>query len=136
MNTRMNNDDLIVTTSRTAEDILHDDLCSLDHEEAWILYLTSRNSVIGKEMVSRGTVNSTSIDCRTVLRNALLNNAAGIILFHNHPSGNPSPGAADVRFTKKLHDACSLMDIRLLDHIIVSGERFYSFDEEKTYRHI
>lgn len=108
-------------------------LKGLDHEEVWLVYLTSAGGFITSEMVSKGTLSQTSIDCRTILRQALLNNAAGIIILHNHPSGNPLPSPADIRFTQRLRKACSIMEIGLLDHIIVAEKGFYSFAEEKTY---
>ena len=124
----------IVVTCRTAEDLLHDELHDLDHEEAWVIYLTSRRTLIDKEMVSKGTYDTTAIDCRTILRQALLHNAMSIILLHNHPSGDPKPSSNDIFFTSKLREACILMDIKLIDHIIVGGDYLYSFSDEKTYR--
>jgi DNA repair protein RadC len=123
-----------VATSRAAEELLHGDLYGLDHEEAWLIYLTSHNQVIGTEMVSKGTLDKTSIDCRTILRQALLHNAAAIIVLHNHPSGASVPSSHDVFFTSKLREACVLMDIRLTDHIIVGEEEFYSFCDERTFK--
>lgn len=125
----------IITCSRIAEGIVHENLYDLDHEEAWGLFLTNQNTVIAVEMLSKGTLNKTSLDSRTVLRRALLNNAGGIIILHNHPSGNPMPSKSDIEFTKKLHDACELMDIGFLDHLIVSHDSYYSFSDEKEYNH-
>ncbi len=127
-------DQICVVTSRTAEELLRENLHGLDHEEVWVLYLTARNTVIGREMLSKGTLNQTSLDCRTVLRQALLHNAMSIILLHNHPSGDPRPSQQDIRFTDKLHGACRMLDIKLIDHIIVGGEHFYSFSDERTYK--
>ncbi len=123
-----------VVTCRRAEELLHDDLYGLDHEEAWVLYLSPRNTFIEKEMVSKGTLDKTAIDCRTILRQALLHNAASIIVLHNHPSGDPRPSKSDIFLTNKLRQACSLIAIKLIDHIIFGDEDFYSFDMEKTYR--
>ena len=119
---------------KAAEKLLHDNLAGLDHEEAWCIFLTTANTVISKEMVSMGTLTQTSIDNRTLMRRALLNNAAGIILFHNHPSGNPKPGPSDIRMTSGLKMACDLMDIRFLDHIIFTDGSYYSFTEEQTFK--
>lgn len=80
-----------------------------------------------------GTLTQTSIDNRTVIRRALLNNAAGIILLHNHPSGNPQPSQSDIQFTSGMKKACDLMDIQFLDHIIFTDVDFFSFSEEKTF---
>ena len=124
-----------VISCRRAEELLHDDLYGLDHEEAWILYLSPRNTFIEKEMVSKGTLDKTAIDCRTILRQALLHNAASIIVLHNHPSGDATPSGSDISLTNKLRQACSLVGIELTDHIIVGEEDFYSFDMEKAYKY-
>ena len=126
---------VIIATSRSAEGLLHDNLSTLDHEEAWLIYLTSHNKLIGTEMVSKGTLDKTAIDSRTILRQALLHNAASIYLLHNHPSGDCTPSQGDIRLTGKIRQACQLLEIPLVDHIIVGGEYFYSFYMEKSYRH-
>lgn len=118
---------------REAERFLHDNLAGLDHEEAWCIFLTNSNNVIAKEMLTKGTLTRTIIDNRTVIKRALMNNAAGIILLHNHPSGNPKPSPDDIRFTSSIKKACDLMGINLLDHIIFTDGEFFSFSEEKTF---
>ena len=125
-----------VVSHRSAEEMLHDDLYGLDHEEAWLLYLNKLSYPIGKEMVSKGTLDSTAIDCRTIMRQALLHNAAAIVILHNHPSGSSKPSQHDIFFTNKLRQACVLMDIKLEDHIIVGEDDFYSFFMEKSYKYI
>lgn len=122
-----------ITDCRAAERILHDNLSGLDHEEVWVLFLTTDNRVITKEMVAMGTLTQTSIDNRTVIKRALQNNAHGIVILHNHPSGNPFPSPHDIRFTAGLKKACDLMDINLMDHIICTDGEFFSFSEEKTF---
>jgi len=122
-----------ITDCRAAEAVLHDNLTGLDHEEVWCIFLTGDNSVISLEMLSKGTLSKTSIDNRTVIKRALLNNASGIILLHNHPSGNPSPSVQDIHFTSGLKKACDLMEVRFLDHIIFTENGFFSFSEEKTF---
>ena len=125
-----------VLSSKKAEELLHDNLVNLDHEEAWVLHLTSSGKVIAKEMISKGCLDKTALDCRTVLRQALLHNAGSIILLHNHPSGSPVPSGADIAFTDKLRKACQMMDIHLLDHIVVAEEGYFSFCDERTYKFI
>jgi len=122
-----------ITSAAVAAAMLHEQMHDLDHEEVWIIYLNSIFIPIGTEMVSKGTLTETSIDCRTVLRHALLHNAAALILLHNHPSGNPKPSQQDIHFTDQLRKACLLIDIRLVDHIITSKKSFYSFIEEKVF---
>ena len=118
-----------------AEAIIHNKMQTLDHEEVWAIFLDRRAKVIDQQMLSKGTLTQTSIDCRTVLRNALLVNAASVILMHNHPSGNPRPSVQDINFTVKLKSACSLLDVLLIDHIVVGTECFYSFADDKTTKY-
>ena len=115
-----------------AANILRDQMHALDHEEVWVLYLTSSLKPIGTEMISKGTLTETAIDCRTVLRQVLLHNAYGLVLLHNHPSGDPRPSQHDIQFTDNLRRACKLMDVILPDHIITSEDSFFSFAEGKT----
>ena len=119
-----------ITTPAAAERVLHDQMKALDHEEVWAVFLDRKASVIGQEMLSKGTLTETAIDCRTVLRNALLVNAASVILFHNHQSGDPRPSVHDIQFTQRLKKACSLVDVILLDHIVVCEDSFFSFADE------
>ena len=119
-----------ITNAKSAEAILHDRMSSLDHEEVWAVFLDLRASVIDKKMLSMGTLSQTSIDCRTVLRNALLVNAASLILLHNHPSGDPRPSVHDIHFTERLKKACDFLDVRLLDHIIIGDKGYFSFADE------
>jgi DNA repair protein RadC len=119
-----------ITNAHAAEAVLHDHMHDLDHEEVWAVFLDLRAKVIDQLMLSKGTLTQTSIDCRTVLRNALLVNASSLILLHNHPSGDPRPSVQDINFTDRLRKACSLMDIKLLDHIVIGRDGFFSFANE------
>lgn len=119
-----------ITDSSRAAKLLHDHLVNLDHEELWVIFLNSANHVITKEMLSMGSLTSTIIDARCILRRALLINAAGILLAHNHPSGNPAPSASDIKQTDAIGKACKLMDIGLVDHLILSPDSYYSFADE------
>ena len=123
-----------IHNSQDAVQLVYPVLSELDHEEAWVIFLTTCNKVIAKEMLSKGTLTHTSIDSRTILRQALLHNAAAIILCHNHPSGNECPSRADIGLTDKLRKACSLLDIPLLDHIIVGDGAYFSFSDEQTVK--
>ena len=123
-----------ITTPQAAEAILHEQMRTLDHEEVWAVFLDRKAKVINQQMLSKGTLSQTSIDCRTVLRNALLVNAASLILLHNHPSGDPRPSAQDIHFTERLRNACYLMDVQLLDHIIIGEDGFFSFANENIIK--
>lgn len=121
---------LKITQSSVAAGILRDYMSGLDHEEMWAMFLTIENSLINQEMLTKGTLTSTLIDARTIVKHSLMNNAAGVIIVHNHPSGNPNPSPCDVRETQKVRDACKLMDISLVDHIVISRDSYYSFADE------
>lgn len=107
-------------------------LRDLRHEECWVLFLNHANRLIGKEMVSKGGMDSTSVDKRVILRRALDRKASGIILVHNHPSGNPYPSVEDIRQTRELGKALASCDLHLVDHVIVSGHSYYSFSDERV----
>ena len=131
MNKQVNNDYLTpIKASAQAAGYLREDLRNLDHEESWILLLNSANLPLAKKMITVGTIKSTQIDHRRIIKEALLTNATAIILFHNHPSGTPVPSVADINETNKLRKACDIFDISLLDHIILTDESYYSFAEE------
>ncbi len=102
-------------------------LGDLQHEEFWVIYLNKGNRIIDKERISSGGVAGTVVDVKIILKNALQKLASGIILAHNHPSGNLQPSDADISVTKKLKEAAKLMEMHILDHIIVGEADYYSF---------
>ena len=95
-------------------------ISNLDHEELWVLYLSSSNRVIERRRISVGGSTSLTTDCKLIVRHALNLVAASLILVHNHPSGAAEPSHEDEKFTSRLAQAAELFDIRLLDHIIVA----------------
>ena len=106
---------------------------TLDHEECWVLFLNRSNHLIGREMMSSGGLESTIMDCKSIVRRALEKKASGLILVHNHPSGSPLPGTADIKQTQSLKNALKTCDISLVDHVVVADSSYYSFaDEEIT----
>lgn len=120
---------VIITDAGSALDIMAPVIANLDHEECWVLFLNRSNRVIAKERLSIGGCSSTTIDVKLVVKKAVEKLACGIILIHNHPSGKASPGEKDRAATQALKKAAELLDIALLDHIIVAGNRYYSFCE-------
>jgi DNA repair protein RadC len=116
--------------SRDAYDLLRGHMEDLDHEVFWVLYLNQNNRVIGAEKISEGGITGTVIDVRILLRKSLERLACGIIIAHNHPSGNLSPSEPDVKITKQIEHACKLLDVALLDHLIVGNSGYYSFRDE------
>lgn len=106
-------------------------LKGLLHEECWVLFLNRANFVIDKEKASSGGTTATIIDTKRIVSKALEKNASGLILIHNHPSGNPRPGKADIEQTEILKKALSTFDISLVDHVIIADDRFFSFADER-----
>lgn len=96
----------------------------------YALFLNRANKVLGYFLVSVGGLSGTVIDPKTVYQTALKANASGIIIAHNHPSGNPQPSDADIQITNKLKKAGQLLDINLLDHLILMPEGYTSFADE------
>lgn len=99
-------------------------------EEVKILLLNKSNRALGVYDLSKGGMSSSIIDVKIVLSIALKSLASGIIIVHNHPSGNLSPSKADIDITEKLKSACNLMDITVLDHLIISKDNYYSFADD------
>ncbi len=99
-------------------------------EQFWVIMLTRNNKVLQKRCVSQGGFSGTIADPKVIFKRALEDMANGIILVHNHPSGNKKPSSADLRLTKKIVEAGKLLEIPVLDHIIFTDEGFYSFSDE------
>jgi|694.fasta_scaffold20475_2 DNA repair protein RadC len=100
-------------------------------EEFWIILINRANYLIKKQFISSGGLTTTFADPKVVFKVALDYQTAGIILAHNHPSGNPEPSVKDIALTKKLIDGGKLLDIAVLDHIIIAGSSYFSFADEK-----
>lgn len=119
-----------IHSSADIYDIFHPLLCDLPTEEFWILLLNQASKVIDKIRISRGGIDQTSADVRTILREALLARATQLVLIHNHPSGNTRPSTDDRRLTEMVQQAARNMNIRLTDHLIVTDGSYYSFHDE------
>lgn len=119
-----------IDSSRTVFELMQPILGELPHEEFWIIYLNNSNKVIHKNQLSKGGITGTLVDVRLVLKNALELGATGIILVHNHPSGTLKPSEADKQLTKKLKIASESLDIKVLDHLIVTEKAYFSFADE------
>lgn len=119
-----------IGSSKDAYEILYPFFAGLNYEETWALLLNRANVVVSTLHVSKGGISGTVVDVRLILREALSHYASGVILGHNHPSGNCVPSPQDVQITKKLKEAAQWMDIALLDHLIVCEKSYYSFADE------
>jgi DNA repair protein RadC len=104
----------------------------ISHEEFWILFLNRSNRVINRLKISQGGVSGTVTDVRIIMKKAVENLASGIIVCHNHPSGNLTPSESDTKITQKIKEAGDLMDVQLLDHLIISGNDYYSFADNSV----
>ena len=119
-----------ITSSRSVFEFMQPVIGELEHEEFWIIYLNNSNKVIKKSQLSKGGITGTLVDVRLVLKSALEVGATGLILAHNHPSGTLKPSNADKNLTDKLKIASESLDIKVLDHIIVTEKAYFSFADE------
>jgi DNA repair protein RadC len=109
-----------------ASEFLRMRIGGIEHEVFYVMYLDSRHHIIASEVAFSGTIDGAEIYPREVVKRALRQNAAAIICAHNHPSGNPEPSAADRAVTARIKQALALVDVRLLDHFVVTGDRYTS----------
>lgn len=119
-----------ITGSRDVYTLLIPQLQDIPHEEFWILLLNRANRVIKKHQISQGGVAGTVADPKIIFKVAVEELASGIILAHNHPSGNLTASQADIDLTRKLREAGKLLEIQVLDHVIVAGQKYFSFADE------
>ncbi|CAZ96638.1 DNA repair protein RadC [Zobellia galactanivorans] len=119
-----------ISSSRDVFHLLHPRIGELQHEEFWILYLSNANKVLHSAQLSKGGLTGTLVDVRIVMRQALEQGAVGLILSHNHPSGTLRPSEEDRKVTQKLKKAAAALDIKVLDHLIITQNDYYSFADE------
>ncbi len=120
----------MIKSSKDVFEFFHPILADLPHEEFWVVFLNQSNKIIDKYRASQGGIASTVIDVRLIMKAAIEKLASGIILCHNHPSGNLKPSKSDIDITTKLREAGKIMDIKVLDHVIVTDEKYFSFGDE------
>jgi len=118
-----------VTSKDAARQALQTLLQDREHEVFAALFLDNQHRVLGFEELFRGTLDSASVYPREVIKRALAKNAAALVLVHNHPSGHPEPSLADIQLTLHLREALSLVEIRILDHLVVGAEGVVSLAE-------
>jgi DNA repair protein RadC len=119
-----------IVSSKDAYDLLSGDLMDQPHEEFWIILTNRAQRVIKKHKISSGGIAGTVADPKIIFKAALEELASGVILVHNHPSGNLSASASDMQLTSKLKEGGKLLEIQVLDHIIIAGKRYLSFADE------
>ncbi len=119
-----------IRSSKDAFNIFHPLLGDLPHEEFWVLYLNRSNKIIVRERISIGGVAGTIADIKIIFKRAVELLASGIILIHNHPSGNLKPSVADKQLTEKVAKAGRVLEVAVLDHLVVAESGYYSFADE------
>ncbi len=119
-----------IGSSRDAFAVMQPILADKLHEEFWVMYLNNSNKILSKFQLSKGGLTATLVDTRILLKRALELSAVAIIICHNHPSGKLQPSRADIELTKKIKEASKTLDIKLLDHIIVTEKTYFSFADE------
>ena len=119
-----------VTTSNDVYKYLHQTFANLNHEEFWILLLNRSNRIIGKFLISKGGQAGTVADPKIIFKTDLENNAANIVLAHNHPSGNVRPSESDDILTRNMVSSGNLLSMFVVDHLIFANNRYYSYKDE------
>ncbi len=119
-----------ISSSLSVFELMQPVIGELPHEEFWILYLNNSNKVIQKNQLSKGGITGTLVDVRLVMKMAIEVGAVGLILAHNHPSGSLKPSEADKQITQKLKSAADSLDIKVIDHLIITEKAYFSFADE------
>lgn len=122
-----------ISSSKMVFDIMQPIIGELAHEEFWILYLNNSNKIISKRQLSMGGITGTLVDVRLVFKNALELGAVSMILCHNHPSGTLTPSDADKQITQKLKTAGNSLEIKVLDHLIITENNYFSFADKGIF---
>ncbi len=122
-----------ITSSKAVFDIMQPIIGELPHEEFWIIYLNNSNKVIYKSQISKGGITGTVVDARVVFKTALEHNAVAMILVHNHPSGVLQASEPDKQVTRQLKTAGASLDIKVLDHVIITERSYLSFVDEGIF---
>jgi DNA repair protein RadC len=122
-----------ITSSKIVFEIMQPIIGELPHEEFWVLFLNNSNKVISKTQLSKGGITGTLVDVRLVFKLALEAGATALVLCHNHPSGTLIPSDADKQITKKIKSAGDSLDVKVLDHLIITETKYYSFADEGIF---
>lgn len=120
----------VCSSSSQAYACIREDLLALAHEEFWVIYLNQQHRLLKKSCLSKGGITQSNVDLRLLLKRVLELGATAIIVVHNHPSGELDPSPADKQVTSKIKTAAQQLDIRLLDHLIVSEKGYFSFADQ------
>ena len=124
-------DRVLVDDARVVADLARERLANLDGEEFWVLLLDGANRAMGWERISQGTVDQAPVYPREILALALTRRAAGVIMVHNHPGGDPKPSRMDQEITRQVKLAAHGLGVKVLDHVIVAGKEYFSFKKAR-----
>lgn len=130
MSRELHKESLKFVTPQSISDYYMQDLRHLSREKVLLIMLDSKSRIISDMVMSSGTINASIMPVREVLIQALKEEAVNLILLHNHPSGDPSPSSEDIRVTKRMKEACNLIGLTLMDHIIIGDNRYISLKEQ------
>lgn len=119
-----------IRSSRDAYDYMRCEIQNLPYEEFWVILLTRANTIMTKRLISRGGTAATVVDTKLVMQEALSHLASGMILVHNHPSGNLRPSGEDDVLTRRLCEAAKILDMKVLDHLVIAAGGYYSYNDE------
>ncbi len=119
-----------IDSSKDVYTLMQPIIGELHHEEFWVLYINNSNTVIAKDQISKGGLTATIVDIRVLLKKAIETMCVAIIICHNHPSGKLKPSDADIDVTNKIDVAAKTLDIKLLDHLIITQKSYFSFADE------
>jgi DNA repair protein RadC len=122
-----------IGSSKDGYNLMRRHLVDLNHEEFWMILIGRSNKILGKELVSKGGLSNTIADPKVIFGTALQYQASGIMLVHNHPSGNLKPSQSDIELTKRLASAGRLLEIQVLDHLIIADSGYLSFADESLF---
>ena len=120
-----------INSSKAVFDIMQPILGELNHEEFWVLYLNNSNKIMYKNQLSSGGITGTLVDVRMLFKKALELSSVAVILCHNHPSGSLKPSKSDIDLTKKIQRAGKSLDIKILDHLLITEKAYFSFADSK-----
>ena len=118
-----------IKDAQTIYRYMHPKMKDLPYEECWALMLNNKAKLLKRVRISQGGITETSVDIRIVMKNAIVSGATSLVLVHNHPSGSCRPSKFDDQLTHSLHEACKVLNIRLIDHVIVTDGDYYSYAE-------
>ena len=120
-------DTLKIESSKEAFNIMQSVIGDLPHEEFWALYLNNSNKILSKDQISKGGITGALVDVRLLYKRAIELSAVAVVICHNHPSGKSSPSLSDKQLTQKIKIAGESLDIKLLDHLIITEKSYFSF---------